>query len=498
MFTQPLTKLLQTSLNSLTLSLATLSLGLSSVAVAGSDEQQKPIESLKRHVILIIGDGMDDHHITMARNYLKGARGQLQLDLMPVRSVVQVLTVDEDNTDLPVYVADSANTATSIATGVTTSRGRIATTPGNDLDLPTIAELAKSSGYATGIVSTASVTDATPASFISHVATRVCEDPSRMQPSEEHPSWLDVSACGVDRIANGGLGSIARQIATGSTDIVLGGGLRHFQQPTESGHQSLIDLAETNGYQVIQSLDSLTSLDSGKKALGLFADGTLPTIWQGEQNRIAEKPTPSILNHFDWRLGSVELPTPMHCERNPDFGATPTLKQLTDTALRHLDAQDGKGFFLMVESASVDKQAHNRNPCGSIGEMEQLEEALESALEFAEKEPNTLILVTADHGQAAQLTPNTSIFSKPGVPVYSPGHVARIITPENQIMAINYATTNDFPYEEHTGVNVPLFSNQDGNGDIPPMVRQPELFNIMADYLNLTEKQEASRKPVEP
>lgn len=489
MLYQRLANLLQTRISATALSIA-ISLGSCSVVIADTDKTQGLSEPSKRHVILVIGDGMDDHQITIARNYLKGASGQLKLDLMPIRSVSQVLTVEENNPEIPVYVADSANTATAIATGVTTSRGRIATSPGDDLDLPTIAEIAKSAGYATGIVSTASVTDATPASFISHVAARVCEDPSLMQPSDEHPSWLDVSACENDQIANGGLGSIAQQIATGSTDIVLGGGLSHFEQPTESGHQSLMHLAETNGYQVIQSLEALATLDSGQKALGLFADGTLPTIWQGEQNRTAEKPTPSLLNRVDWRLGSVELPTPMHCERNPEFGATPTLKELTETAIRHLDAQSGKGFFLMVESASVDKQSHSRNPCGSIGEMEQLEEALESALEFAQKEPDTLILVTADHGQAAQLTPNTSIYGKSGVPVYSPGHIARIITPENQIMVVNYATTNDFPYEEHTGVNVPLFSNQEGDGRIPPMVKQPELFNIMADYLNLTKQVE--------
>ena len=43
----------------------------------------------------------------------------------------------------------------------------------------------------------------------------------------------------------------------------------------------------------------------------------------------------------------------------------------------------------MIESASIDKQAHERKPCGSIGELEQLEEALASALAFAETHPHT-------------------------------------------------------------------------------------------------------------
>ncbi|GAB3105828.1 alkaline phosphatase [Aestuariicella hydrocarbonica] len=461
---------------------------LSQMALASdrrlAEENQAVKENAKRNVILIIGDGMDDNQITIARNYLKGARGKLQLDHLPLRSTSQVITVDEEQPDLPIYVADSANSATSMATGVATSRGRISTTAGDDQDLTTIAELAKAGGYATGIVSTADVADATPAVFISHIALRGCKGPSDMQPTENTPSWSNLEACVNDQIARGGKGSIAQQIATGNTDIVLGGGSSHFDQTAESSDLTLLALARKHGYQTVSSAEELPGLETSQKVLGLFAPSNLPTIWQGEKGRIAEKPSPSLLNRLDWRLGSVELPEPMRCEKNPQFGSTPTLKQLTDTALKHLAAQDGEGFFLMIESASIDKQSHARNPCGSIGELEQLEDALISALAFAEQEPETLILVTADHGQAAQLKPNISLFAHGGIAVYTPGHVARLITPENQIMAVNYAT-NDFPYEEHTGVNVPLYSNQQGLGRIAPMVTQPEIFNIMAQYLNL-------------
>ena len=120
---------------------------------------------------------------------------------------------------------------------------------------------------------------------------------------------------------------------------------------------------------------------------------------------------------------------------------------MTDTALARL--QNERGFFLMVESASIDKQSHERKPCGSIGEPEQLNEALGSALAFADNNPQTLILVTADHGQAAQMIPATSLFSEFGISVYTPGKVARIRTPEGAVMAVNYAT-NNFAYEEHT------------------------------------------------
>ena len=64
-----------------------------------------PPADAARNVILIVGDGMDDQQITIGRNYLAGARGRLTLDNMPLRGVVQVLTVSESG-EL-VYVADS-------------------------------------------------------------------------------------------------------------------------------------------------------------------------------------------------------------------------------------------------------------------------------------------------------------------------------------------------------------------------------------------------------
>ena len=160
-----------------------------------------------RNVILIIGDGMDDQQISIARNYLRGASGKLLLDELPLRAAVGVLTIEDKQDGAPVYVADSANTATSIATGVTTSRGRIATSAGSDLDLPTIAELAAARGLRTGIVTTASVTDATPAAFASHVSMRLCQAPDRMV--DINYRGIPLGGCPADLKANGGRGSIA-------------------------------------------------------------------------------------------------------------------------------------------------------------------------------------------------------------------------------------------------------------------------------------------------
>lgn len=434
----------------------------------------------KRNVILIIGDGMDDQQITIARNYLKGASGKLLLDAMPVRSTSHVLTVKDTVSKQPVYVADSANSATAMATGQVTSIGRIATSANDDKDIATIAEMAKAAGFSTGIVTSASVTDATPASFIAHVTARGCENPTRMLASQTKTQWFDPATCQADRADNGGPGSIAQQIALGSTDLVLGGGLKHFKPKAGVQDKTLLQLAEENGYQLVTNTAELDNNQATDKLLGLFSEHTLPIRLRGENGRSAERPQPSLLNKISSKLGHTVLPEPMACEQNPAFAGMTTIKQMTEAAIAHLSAKEDKGFFLMVESASIDKASHLRNPCGSIGELEQLEEALASAQQFAQEHPNTLILVTADHGQAAQLIPNP----KPGMPLYTPGRIARITTPEGQVMAVNYATTEAHS-EKHTGTNVPLFSNSEGFGRVPAMVTQPEIFNIMRDYLGL-------------
>jgi len=464
--------------------LATLLVGLFSTGTAWTQEPSAVdiAAASQRNVILIIGDGMDDQQITIARNYLAGAQGKLLLDEMPLRGAVQILTIEDKVDGQPVYVADSANTATSMATGVITSRGRLATSAGDNRPLPTIVELAEAAGYRTGVVSTASVTDATPSAFAAHISFRLCQGPDLML--EIVYSDIPLGGCPNEIKAKGGLGSVAEQLAESDLDVVLGGGGRYFDMTAEGSTSTVREIAIDNGFSFVSSAGELVGAASADRLLGLFSRDTMPVRLRGEGGREAEAPQSSWLNQAHRYLGSVTQPAPMDCEPNPDFAGMPSLKEMTDAALAVLAREDSAGFFLMIESASIDKQSHERKPCGSIGELEQLDEALASALAFAQANPNTLILVTADHSQAAQLIPAQSLFAAYPIPVFSPGKLARIRTPEGRLMAVNYATSNFF-MEEHTGANVPIFGNVEAQGRVPTFLSQPELFGIMKDYLGL-------------
>jgi alkaline phosphatase len=438
---------------------------------------QPPASAQRTHgeaapkVVLIIGDGMDQHQITIARDYLAGYDGRLTLDTLPVRSSVQIQTLAEEDPRLPEYVADSANTATSMATGIVTSAGRIATTAGTDLDAATIMELAAAAGLGTGIVTTSSVTDATPASFVAHVSHRLCEGPRSMVAANAGGALS--GNCPADLKANGGKGSIAEQIAASRVDLVLGGGERYFAQVAEGETKRTVrDLAVANGFRVIGTAAELASLEPGGKVLGLFAPSTMPVQWRGAGGAKAER-----VQHDE--SGRALLPEPFRCEPNPDYGATPPLAAMARAALARLG---GRSFVLMIESASIDKQSHARRPCGQIGEVKQLDDTLKLVLEYASAHPETLVLVTADHSQAAQLVPEKSWL---GANSASPGHFARILTPEGAIMGVNYATNDTDLQEEHTGADVPLLAYGAAAGDVPASVRQTDIFQIMLRHLKL-------------
>ena len=150
-------------------------------------------------------------------------------------------------------------------------------------------------------------------------------------------------------------------------------------------------------------------------------------------------------------------------------------------ALDHFD--ESRGFMLLVESASIDKQSHFRRPCGHIGEVGQLDEALGVALEYSVAHPETLILVTADHTHAAHIIAETSELL--ALNYASPGYVARILTPEGGIMGINYATTNAPIMEMHTGGQVPVFASGPGIDALPSFMTQADIYHISARHLGI-------------
>ena len=404
-----------------------------------------------KNVILLIGDGMGDSEITSARNYAEGAGGYFKgIDALPLTGQYTHYSLDK-KTHKPNYVTDSAASATAWSSGVKTYNGALGVDV-NGKDQPTLLEIAKAAGKATGNVSTAELQDATPAAQISHVTSRKCYGPE--ETSEK---------CATNALENGGRGSISEQLLKARADVTLGGGAKSFNQLAKSGEwqgKSLKEQAAALGYQWVENLDALNAVNVAnqqKPLLGLFAAGNMPVRWLG----------PKATYH-----GNIDQPA-VTCENNPARTADiPTLAAMTEKAIDLLKTNQN-GFFLQIEGASIDKQDHAANPCGQFGETVDLDEAVQKALAFARADGNTLVIVTADHAHSSQII---------AVDAKAPGLTQTLTTKDGAPMTISYGNSEE-DSQGHTGTQLRVAAYGPHAANVVGLTDQTDLFYTMRDAM---------------
>jgi alkaline phosphatase len=298
-----------------------------------------------KSVIFINGDGMATAQREAARLNLAGFDGDLVMNQLPVSG-----SFTTDARDPESSITDSAAGASAWATGEKTFNGAISV----DVDgnpLPTIGQQAKAAGKATGLVTTAQVTDASPAAFFANTADRGLQD------------------------------SIARQyLEVSKPDVILGGGEDWWlpagdpgaypdapaEDPTEGSRGTqgdLIDQATAAGYSYLSTPDQLAAAQ-GPKLLGLFAN----------QEMFQQEPE-----------GQGDVYSPVV-----------DLSTMTAKALETLDRSEN-GFFLLVEEEGVDEFAHANNGIRMLQAMRELDAAVALAREYVAAHPDTLLIVTGDH-----------------------------------------------------------------------------------------------------
>lgn len=448
------------------------------VAVATAGLLMPPAAAMATDIILMIGDGMGEAEIAAARAYQYGLDGRLYMERLPHQASAIVNALREDAAGIAEYVGDSASGGTALATGSRTSIGRISTTAGSDLDIPTILELAQAHGLATGIVTTAKLTDATPASFAAHVRMRFCETPRTMG-----SFFYGLPGCEADLKRNGGGGSIAEQIIDHKVDLLVGGGAEMLGVTLEADSKTattLREYAQAQGYAVIDSAATWAKTSLQGPTLALLAAKEFPKEMQGEGGVKAQALQPRADGS-----GLAQMPKEMSCVSNEQFNAArvPTLPQLTRRALEHLGGNQ-QGFFLMIEGALIDKSGHDSDPCGAIGELLAFDRAVAAAHDYLRDHPDTLLIVTSDHAQAMQVI-GTEILEFVGPklrPGDLPGRLALIKTREGGTMLVNYATSNVI-MQTHTGANVPVFAAGPGAEKLHGRLDQTAIFSVMQQAL---------------
>lgn len=430
-----------------------LALGVAAVTVprgSPSDRSASPTQQTEptepRSVILIIGDGMDDSIITAARIYSRGADGRLALDELPSTGAMTTHGLEYGpGPDYAIaYVSDSAATASAWSTGRKTVPDRLSQGPSTSAEVPgedyeTVLERFRAAGKLTGNVSTAEITDATPAAAAAHVNSRACQGPS------------DMATCPTARRSAGGKGSIAEQLVDNQVDVLLGGGMGRFAQPLEDGSQTVLGYAmEKWGYRSVTTedgLEAVTDLSDGP-VLGLFATSNM---------------TPKYLPLVATPPPGAGSPT-TRC-RPADPGTQPDLATMTRTAIDLLDNPDG--FFLQAESAMIDKQEHAMDICGAIGDVERLDDTVEVALAYQRTHPDTLVIVTGDHAQATQIVRN----------VRHGRQTATLLTADGDPLTVAYSTA--LGDADHTGTQVRVAAIGPRSSDVTGTIDQTDLFEIM-------------------
>ncbi|WP_312572113.1 alkaline phosphatase [Brevundimonas sp.] len=326
-----------------------------------------------RNIILFVGDGMGTSTLTAARIFqgqrqgVDGASTWTTMDRLPYAALVRTYSHDS-------LVADSAPSATALLTGVKARNDTVGVDHTVAVDdcagsvghgAVSLFETAEDAGLATGIVSTARITHATPAAAYAHTPQR----------DWEHDAELPAAAVAA------GCTDIASQLIAwphgDGFEVVLGGGRAAFLPKTAPDPED-------------------------PQARGLRQDG---------RDLIAEWKLKHPTGRYVWNRAQFDATTPARgepllglfepdhmkyeAERDQDVGGEPSLAEMTRKAIAALQQQD-KGYVLLVEAGRIDHAHHVGRADLALADTVALDEAVAAALGMVDT-PDTLVIVTADH-----------------------------------------------------------------------------------------------------
>jgi alkaline phosphatase len=341
-----------------------------------SNSNTLPIKPAK-NVILMVGDGMGVSQITAG---LYSNNNYLALERCPVVGLMK--THSSNN-----KITDSAAGATAFASGIKTYNGAI----GVDADrnvVPTILEMAETSGLKTGLISSSSLTHATPAAFYTHNHKR---------------AYINDSAI--------------TDFMTSGIEVFMGGGKHYFT--TRDDSLDYWSLLPGMGYTVLDTILDSVPLKT-EKLICLDAEKHMLSIENGR-------------------------------------GAF--LPLAAEKGLQVLDYKNEKGFFMMIEGAQIDWGGHENNSSYIISEMLDFDKTIANVLDFAAKDGNTLVIITADHETGG----------------YAVGY-------DNDADTVQGAFTSGY----HTAAMVPVFAYGPGAEAFSGIIDNTDVFYKMMAALGLS------------
>lgn len=448
-----------------------------------------------KNVILFVGDGMGVSTVTAMRIFagqsqgLDGESYKLAMEQMPYAAFSRTYSHDYQ-------VPDSAATATAMVSGIKTksgtigvdsdvARGNCATQAENVVD--SLFEMAERNGLATGIVSTARITHATPASTYSKSVSRDWEDDMSFD-SNGNLDCPDIAKQLIDWPVGDGF------------EIALGGGRRHFMTD-ETFDPEYTNTTGRRGDE--RDLIADWSAKSEQHTAIFDRDAFMETDFASEV-RVLGLFEPS---HMQYELDRLE-----------DEAGEPSIAEMTEAAITRL-SQDEDGYVLMVESGRIDHAHHGVNAIRALVDGVAFDQAIAKAIELTDP-AETLIIVTADHSHTMTMAGyprrNNPILGKvafetgavaraaDGKPYTTIGYIngptACVADDETLDCARQDVSTVDttaadyrqqaaifMPSETHSGEDVPIFATGPGSELVRGVMDQQEIFHVMGYSSGLVE-----------
>jgi len=289
-----------------------------------------------KNIIVIVSDGMSTGTLNMADLYLSRKTG-IGSNWLQLYKENKISRALMDMASANSIVTDSAAASSSWGGGVRINNGAVNMSPNGKKHLP-IWQKFKKAGKMAGCVTTVPITHATPAGFCVNSKSRNDQE------------------------------GIAEKYLELEFDIMMGGGNDYFSSEKRKDKRDMYQKFETAGYQVVKTRNEMLAADTNKPVLGVFANSGLSyTIDRNNSKEITEN--------------------------------TPTLAEMTQKAIDRMKDHP-EGFVLQVEAGKVDWAAHGNDIAGLIYDQTSHDEAIKVAIDFAEKDNDTLVIITTDHGNS--------------------------------------------------------------------------------------------------
>lgn len=289
-----------------------------------------------KNIIIVVSDGMSTGTLNMTDLYLSRKTG-VGSNWIQLYKDNKITRALMDMASASSIVTDSAAASSSWGGGVRIPNGGINVSANGEEHLP-LWQKFKLAGKMAGCVTTVPITHATPAGF--------CVNSKSRNAQEE----------------------IAEKYLEQRFDIMMGGGNNYFSSEHRKDKVDMYQKFANNGYQVVKTRSEMLAANTNKPILGVFSNDGLPYSKDRENNKeLIEK--------------------------------IPTLGEMTQKAIDRMKDHP-EGFVLQVEAGKVDWAAHGNDIAGLIYDQAAHDEAVKIAIDFAEKDNDTLVIITTDHGNS--------------------------------------------------------------------------------------------------